>query len=54
LSERRRQEQAGQLRELRVTHAAVSFSMSGGGAMQSRARFLELAAGFMREVASKL
>jgi probable F420-dependent oxidoreductase len=47
-------EQAGQLREMGVTYAGVSFSLPGSGAMQSRVRFLELAAGFMRDVASKL
>lgn len=47
-------DQIGRLRELGVTYAGVSFAMPGSGGIQSRARFLELAAGFMRDVASKL
>jgi hypothetical protein len=32
----------------------VGFAMPGSGAIESRARFLELAAGFMRDVGSKV
>jgi probable F420-dependent oxidoreductase len=47
-------DQAGRLRELGVSYSGVSFAFPGSGAMQSRARFLELAAGFMRDVAAQL
>ncbi|MBM4265337.1 MAG: TIGR03619 family F420-dependent LLM class oxidoreductase [Deltaproteobacteria bacterium] len=47
-------EQAGRLREIGVTYAGVSFALPGSGAVQSRARFLDLAAGFMHDVASQL
>jgi probable F420-dependent oxidoreductase len=47
-------EQARRLRELGVGYAGVGFAFPGGGAIESRARFLELAAGFMGDVAVKL
>ena len=47
-------EQAGRLREMGITYAGVSFSMPGSGTMRERARFLDLAAGFVDKVASQL
>lgn len=47
-------DQAGRLREMGVKYAGVSFAMPGSGGIESRARFLELAAGFQNDVGSKL
>jgi hypothetical protein len=42
--------QVGELAEMGVTHAGVSFEHPGSGVVTSRAQFLDLAAGFAQAV----